>query len=103
MKVLQRDTRAASHRAASHFFSLTYALFLALVPGLAAMVPVEVRSHEDTRTANRRLFAQARHLVVSINLVELEDGELHLLVLVRDLLRLRVHFLLALLGAAVQS
>ena len=54
-------------------------------PGLAAVVPVEVRSHEDTGTANRRLFAQAHNLVISINLVELEDGELDLLVLVRDL------------------
>merc|ERR1719183_2448355 len=88
------------------------ALFLALVlglvgeegdPGLAAMVPVEVRSHEDTGAANRRLFAEARHLVISIDLVELEDGELHLLVLVRDLLRLRVHFLLPLLRAAVEA
>merc|ERR1719183_2515227 len=88
------------------------ALFLALVlglvgeegdPGLAAMVPVEVRSHEDTGAANRRLFAEARHLVISIDLVELEDGELHLLVLVRNLLRLRVHFLLALLRAALEA
>merc|ERR1719231_1348137 len=71
-------------------------------PGLAAVVTVEVRCHEDTGTANRRLFAQARHLVVAVDLVELQHGELDLLVLVRDLLRLRVHFLLALLRAAVE-
>ena len=72
-------------------------------PGLAAVVTVEVRGHEDPGTADRRLFPQARHLVVAINLVELEDGELHLLVLVRDLLRLRVHLLLALLRAAIEA
>merc|ERR550537_1735004 len=71
-------------------------------PGLAAVVTVEVRSHEDTGTANRRLFAQTRHFVLAVDLVKLQHRELHLLVLVRDLLRLRVHFLLALLSAAVQ-
>merc|ERR1719299_81681 len=72
-------------------------------PGLAAVVAVEVRGHEDTGTANRRLLPQARHFVVPVDLVELEDGELHLLVLVRNLLRLRVHFLLALLGATLEA
>merc|ERR550514_1151495 len=72
-------------------------------PGLAAVVTVEVRSHEDTGTAHRRLFAQALHLVLAVHLVELQHRELYLLVLVRDLLRLRVHFLLALLGAAFEA
>merc|ERR1719231_522333 len=72
-------------------------------PGLSAMIPVEVRSHEDTGAANRRLFTQALYLSTSVDLVVLEDSKLHLLVLVRDLLRLRVHFLLPLLRAAVKA
>ena len=88
---------------APHLLGLAGLVVQVRDPGLAAVVPVEVRSHEDTGTANRRLFAQAHNLVISINLVELEDGELDLLVLVRDLLRLRVHFLLPLLRAAIEA
>ena len=36
-------------------------------PGLAAVVAVEVRGHEDARSANRRLFAQARHLLTGLS------------------------------------
>merc|ERR1719313_2040527 len=69
---------------------------------LAAVVAVEVRGHEHARAAVlvRALLAEPLHLVLAVHLVELEHGELHLLVLVRDLLRLRVRLLLALLAAA---
>ena len=69
----------------THLLALAGLVVQVRDPGLAAVVPVEVRSHEDTGTANRRLLAQAHNLVISINLVEFEDGELDLLVLVRDL------------------
>merc|ERR1719473_2192055 len=69
---------------------------------LAAVVAVEMHRHEDARPAHLMgaLAAQPRDLVVRVHLVELQDGELHLLALVLDLLRLRVRLLLALLATA---
>merc|ERR1712031_94852 len=68
---------------------------------LAAVVAVVVHGHEDARAAVRALLPQAGHLVVAVHLVELEDCELHLL-LVLDLLRGLVDLLLALLAATEQ-
>merc|ERR1719224_426380 len=53
--------------------------------------------------ADRALLAQPLHLVRTVDLVELEHSKLHLLVLVRDLLRLGVRLLLALLAATKQA
>merc|ERR1719229_1671447 len=71
---------------------------------LAAVVPVEVHGHEDARAAElvRALAPQARDLVVGVNLVVLEDRELHLFGLPLDLLGLGVGLLLAFLAAALQ-
>jgi len=70
---------------------------------LAAVLPVEVRGHEDTRAARRAHATQPRDLAVAVDLVVLQRGELDLLVLVLDLLRLGVDLLLALLAAAAQT
>merc|ERR1740115_710610 len=72
---------------------------------LAAILAVEVARHENTRAALRvRAHApQAGDLAVAIDLVVLEHGQLHLLVLVLDLLRLGVLLLLALLAATAQA
>jgi hypothetical protein len=73
---------------------------------LAAVVAVEVVGHEDTRTALGvgALLAEAGHLAGGVvHLVELQHCELHLLVLVLDLLGLGVRLLLALLGATSEA
>eukprot|EP00740_Mantoniella_antarctica_P004781 CAMPEP_0181357772 /NCGR_PEP_ID=MMETSP1106-20121128/5147_1 /TAXON_ID=81844 /ORGANISM="Mantoniella antarctica, Strain SL-175" /LENGTH=110 /DNA_ID=CAMNT_0023470673 /DNA_START=231 /DNA_END=560 /DNA_ORIENTATION=+ len=59
---------------------------------LAAVVAVEVVGHEDAGAALGRgaLLAQARHLAGVVHLVQLEERQLHLLVLVADLLGLGV-------------
>lgn len=61
--------------------------------------------HEDTSTTvlGRALPPQSLDLPVPIDLVVLEDRQLGLLALVLDLLRGRVHLLLALLGSAAQT
>eukprot|EP00962_Isochrysis_galbana_P019589 scaffold5705_cov122-Isochrysis_galbana.AAC.5 len=70
---------------------------------VAAILPVIVRRHEDTRAARRASRPQPRDLAVAVHLVVLEDVQLYLLVLVLDLLRLGVLLLLALLAAAAQA
>jgi len=69
---------------------------------LAAVVTIEMVSHEGSGAALsvRALLAEPLHLAGVVNLIELQDGELHLLVLVLDLLRLGIGLLLALFGAA---
>merc|ERR1719238_2001758 len=71
----------------------------------AAVVTVLVHGHEDARTANLMgtFTPQSGDLVVGINLVELEDSELHLLPLVLDLLGLGIRLLLTLLASALQT
>ena len=61
--------------------------------------------HESPRTASRvrTLLPQPLHLAGPVHLVELEHGELHLLVLVLDLLRLGVRLLLPLLRATAET
>ena len=61
--------------------------------------------HEDAGTAllGRTLSPQTVDLPVVVNLVVLQDGQLHLPVLVLDLLGGRVVLLLPLLGASPQS
>ena len=68
---------------------------------LAAVLPVEVGRHEHAGTAllGRALAAQAVDLAVVVHLVVLQDGQLHLPVLVLDLLGGGVVLLLPLLGA----
>jgi hypothetical protein len=73
---------------------------------LAAVVAVEVVGHEGAGAAVGvgALLAEAGHLAGGVvHLVELEEGELDLLVLVLDLLGLGVRLLLALLGAAAEA
>jgi hypothetical protein len=73
---------------------------------LAAVVAVEVVGHEGAGAAVGvgALLAEAGHLAGGVvHLVELEEGELHLSVLVLDLLGLGVRLLLALLGAAAEA
>ncbi|KAI3779406.1 hypothetical protein L2E82_09123 [Cichorium intybus] len=55
----------------------------------AAVVPIEMISHESPSAALgiRALFPQPLNLTRIINLVELQHAQLHLLVLVLDLLR----------------
>ena len=62
-------------------------------------------SHEDPGTTllGRALSSQTVDLSVVVNLVVLQDGELHLPVLVLDLLGGGVVLLLPLLGSAPQS
>merc|ERR1719154_221445 len=71
---------------------------------LAAVLAVEVGSHEDAGAAllGGALAAEAGDLAVVVNLVVLEDGELDLPVLVLDLLGGGVVLLLALLGTSPQ-
>ena len=66
---------------------------------LAAVVTVEVSGHEDASSTElvRASLSEALNLVVGVDLVVLQDGELDLLVLVLDLLGLRVNSLLLLL------
>jgi len=68
-------------------------------------VAIEVVGHERSGAALSvgALLAEPLHLAGVINLVELQDGELHLLVLVLDLLRLGVGLLLALLGTTTET
>jgi hypothetical protein len=73
---------------------------------LAAVVAVEVVGHEDARAALcvGALLAEAGHLACGVvHLIELQHGELHLLVLVLDLLGLGVRLLLTLLGATAEA
>jgi hypothetical protein len=66
-----------------------------------AKLPVEVGGHEDTSAAllSGALAPQAVDLPVVVHLIVLEDGQLHLAVLVLDLLGGGVVLLLALLAA----
>ncbi|KAL4570186.1 hypothetical protein LXL04_025837 [Taraxacum kok-saghyz] len=72
---------------------------------LATIVPIEMVRHESPRTTLtiRTLFPQPLHLSGIINLVELQHTQLHLLVLMLDLLRFRVGLLLALLGTTTKT
>ncbi|KAL4388957.1 hypothetical protein GQ457_09G004250 [Hibiscus cannabinus] len=65
-------------------------------------MPIEMVSHEGSRPTLGvgALFPQPLDLPRLVHLVELEHGELDLLLLVLDLLRLGVSLLLPLLGAA---
>ena len=71
----------------------------------AAVVAVEVVGHEDAAAALRggALLAQTRDLAGAVNLVHLEESELHLLVHVGHALGLGVHLLLALLTATAET
>ncbi|WVZ05795.1 hypothetical protein V8G54_019141 [Vigna mungo] len=62
-------------------------------------------SHEGSSTALSvgALLAEPLHLSGVVNLIELQDSELHLLVLVLDLLRLGICLLLTLLGATAET
>ena len=72
---------------------------------LAAVVAVDVVCHESTRGAHRvrALLAHLRDLATVIHAVGLHDGELHVLVLVLDTLRLGVVLLLALLTPTTKT
>merc|ERR1719410_2949391 len=72
---------------------------------LAAVVPIEMHGHKDTRAAQLMgtFTAQPGNLVVGVNLVELEHGEFHLLTLMLDLLWLGVCLLFALLATTWHS
>ncbi|PON88755.1 hypothetical protein TorRG33x02_154610 [Trema orientale] len=72
---------------------------------LTAVVPVEVVGHEGTGTALgvRALLPEPLDLPRVIDLVELEDGELDLLLLVLDFLGLGVRLLLPLLGSSPEA
>jgi len=72
---------------------------------LAAVLTVPMTCHEHPRTAlgRRTLPSETGYLSVLVNLVEVENRELHLLALVSDLLRLRVDLLLSLLGTSSES
>merc|ERR1712241_670661 len=67
-------------------------------PALAAVLSVEVGGHEDAGAAllGGALPAKTMDLAVVVHAVVLEDGQLHLLVLMLDLLR-------ALLAATAQA
>ena len=62
-------------------------------------------SHEGSSAALSvgALLPKPLHLAGVVNLVELQDSELHLLVLVLDLLRLGIGLLLALLGTTTET
>ncbi|KAH0890088.1 LOW QUALITY PROTEIN: hypothetical protein HID58_052517, partial [Brassica napus] len=64
----------------------------AAITTLTTVVTIEMASHERPSTTGRvrALLPQTLDLAGAIHLVELEHGELHLLVLVLDLLRLSV-------------
>ncbi|PON43204.1 LOW QUALITY PROTEIN: hypothetical protein PanWU01x14_275470, partial [Parasponia andersonii] len=72
---------------------------------LTAVVPVEVVGHEGTGTALGvgALLPEPLDLPRVIDLVELEDGELDLLLLVLDFLGLGVGLLLPLLGSSPEA
>ena len=70
---------------------------------LSAVHTVEVGSHEHSRAALGADLSQALHLARVVDLVEFEDAELHLLVLVLDLLGLGVCLFLTLLTATQQT
>ncbi|KAM1966229.1 hypothetical protein ACFX15_046479 [Malus domestica] len=72
---------------------------------LATVMPVKVVRHESPGVALgiEALLPQPLDLVGIIHLIELEHDELHLLVLVLDLLRLGVGLLLPLLGATIEA
>lgn len=72
---------------------------------LATVLPVKMCSHEDTSTTvvAGTLSPQASDLPILIHLVELEHGQLDLLLLVLVLLGSGVVLLLALLGATTQT
>ena len=72
---------------------------------LAAVVAVDVVCHESAGGAHRvrALLAHLRDLAAVVNAVGLHDGELHVLVLVFDALRLGVVLLLALLAPPAQA
>merc|ERR1719323_1188083 len=72
---------------------------------LATILTVEVGGHEDSGSAllGGTLAPQTVDLAVVVNLVVLQHGELHLPVLVLDLLGGGVILLLALLGSSPQS
>merc|ERR1719273_1120892 len=73
-------------------------------PALSAVLSVEVGGHEDAGTAllGGALPSKAVDLAVVVHAVVLEDGQLHLLVLVLDLLGGRVVLLLALLATTTE-
>merc|ERR1719186_503523 len=73
-------------------------------PALAAVLAVEMRSHEDAGTAllGGALPPQPVDLAVVVHLVVLEHRQLHLLVLVLDLLGSGVVLLLPLLTSSPQ-
>ncbi|QHO59308.1 uncharacterized protein DS421_3g98070 [Arachis hypogaea] len=66
---------------------------------------IKVVGHESSSTALsvRALLPKPLNLTTVIDLIELKDGELHLLMLVLDLLRLGVGLLLPLLGATAEA
>jgi len=68
-------------------------------------VAIEVVGHERSGAALSvgAFLAEPLHLAGVVNLIELQDGELHLLVLVLDLLRLGVGLLLTLLGTTTET
>ena len=72
---------------------------------LAAVLTVEVSGHEDSGSAllGGTLASQTVDLPVVVHLVILQHGQLHLPVLVLDLLGGRVILLLAFLGSSSQS
>lgn len=72
---------------------------------LSAVRPVEMVGHEDTRTAALlALLPEAGDLAaLLVHLVVLQNSELHLLVLVLDLLGLGVSLLLPLLAASEET
>ena len=74
-------------------------------PTLTTVVTIEVTRHESPGTASRvrTLLPEPLHLAGSVHLVELEHSELHLLVLVLDLLGLGVRLLLPLLRATTET
>ncbi|KAI3744630.1 hypothetical protein L1987_57718 [Smallanthus sonchifolius] len=74
-------------------------------PTLTTIVPIEMIGHESSSSALgvRALLPQPLHLTRIIHLVELQQAQLHLLMLVLDLLRLRVGLLLALLRATAET
>merc|ERR1719209_1537092 len=71
---------------------------------LAAVLAIEVSSHEDSSAAllSRALTAQTVDLAIVVNLVVLKDGQLDLPVLVLDLLGGGVVLLLPLLSTSPQ-
>merc|ERR1719508_82880 len=72
---------------------------------LSAVLAVKMCSHKHTSSTllGRALPPQTVDLAVVVDLVVLEDGQLHLTVLVLDLLGSCVILLLTLLGSSPQS